>query len=484
MPSKTSILSVKVVSDTKNAQKGLEETASAVEKFEKGLNRVTPAATVAMGGIVLLGKSATDAASALEQSTGAVSSVFGQHAEKIYAYAEKSADSVGLAKSQYQDLATIVGAQLKNMGVPMDEVTDKTSLLIGVGSDLAATFGGETSEAVSAISSLLRGERDPIERYGVSIKAADIQARLAAQGLDKLEGAARQQAETQATLTLLMEQTKDAQGAFAREAETAAGAQQRANAAWENAKAQLGEHLLPVVTLFTQKLTEAANWISENDTLTLTIIGTIGVFATGILALNAALKAYQAIQVAVKVATTLWRGAQIALNFALSANPIGIVVTAIGALAAGVYYAYNNSETFRNGVNRMWEAIKAGASWVAGILQPVVDAFWSLVNAVQTAYNWVKDLFSGIQAPEWLSTIAGYVGFAKNPTIVQASSAPAGLSYHPVSVYPTRRNPKPAQPAGITYNITVNGAIDPHATARQIKKILNQHDRAISGVEL
>lgn len=481
MANKTAILAVKVVSDTTKAKQGFEETASAVEKFEQGLNKVTPVAAVALGGIALLGKGAIDAASQLEQSTGAVASVFSNHAQEIYNLAEKSAQSVGLAKSQYQDLATIVGAQLKNMGLPMEEVTGQTQTLINIGSDLAATFGGETSDAVAAISSLLRGERDPIERYGVAIKAADIQARLAAQGLDKLDGEARKQAETQATLALLMEQTKDAQGAFAREADTAAGAQQRANAAWENAKAKLGEHLLPVVTTFTQALTDAANWISENDTLTLGIIGTIGAFAAGILTLNAALQAYKAIQTAVKIATTVWTAAQAALNFILNANPIGLVVSGIAVLAAGIYYAYNHSETFRNGVNRMWEAIKAGAAWCVSVMQPIIDAFWSLVGAVQTAYNWVTNLFSSVKAPEWLSTIAGYIGFTA-PAALNASTAPMGITYQPTSIYPKR--PSKPESTGTTINITVNGAIDPHSTARQIQKILSQHQRAISGVAL
>jgi hypothetical protein len=50
----------------------------------------------------------------------------------------------------------------------------------------------------------------------------------------------------QARLQLLFEQTTDAQGAFRRESNTLAGAQERLRAKWENLKDTLGRKLLPV----------------------------------------------------------------------------------------------------------------------------------------------------------------------------------------------------------------------------------------------
>lgn len=45
--------------------------------------------------------------------------------------------------------------------------------------------------------------------------------------------------------------------------------------------------------------------------------------------------------------------AQWALNAALNANPIGLVIGGIALLGAGLTYAYKHSETFRNGVNNL-----------------------------------------------------------------------------------------------------------------------------------
>lgn len=243
-------------------------------------------------------------ASDLEQSVGAIDSVFKESSDTILAWSEGAAQSVGLSQNKYQELATIVGAQLKNMGFSLDEVTGQTGDLVGLGADLAAQFGGTTSEAVSALSSLLRGERDPIERYGVTINEAAVKAKALSLGLvtvtadaDKVAAAQMRaevaqtkyneavaqygeestqalsanaslisaqssletamngtteeltaQQKAQATLALLYEQTTDAQGTFARENDTLAGQQARLTAEWENAQAKLGTALLPALT--------------------------------------------------------------------------------------------------------------------------------------------------------------------------------------------------------------------------------------------
>ncbi len=187
-------------------------------------------------------------ASDLEQSTGGVTAQFKDQAGDILTAAKTAATAVGLSRSTYQQYATVVGAQLKNLGIRQDQVSGKTIDLIALGADLAAQFGGPTSQAVEALSSLLRGERDPIERYGVSLKQADIDARLAAMGMSDLTGEAEKQATIQATLALLWEQTADAQGTFFREQDTYAGKQQRLMAQLTDAQTEFGNALLPTAT--------------------------------------------------------------------------------------------------------------------------------------------------------------------------------------------------------------------------------------------
>ena len=203
----------------------------------------------AAAGVVGVGKFFGDAikgASALQQSVGGVEAVFKGQAAAIKAASAEASQNLGLSKNAYNEMATVLGAMLKNQG--LRDFTGQTQRLIGVGADLAAQFGGSTREAVEALAAAMRGESDPIERYGISLNETAVKAELAAMGSDKLKGAALEQAKAQARINIIMRQSADAQGAFAREADTAAGKQQRLAASWENFKSAIGGALLPVLS--------------------------------------------------------------------------------------------------------------------------------------------------------------------------------------------------------------------------------------------
>lgn len=80
-----------------------------------------------------------------------------------------------------------------------------------------------------------------------------------------------------------------------------------------------------------------------------------------------------------------------------SANPIGLVITAVAALAAGLIYAYNHSETFRKLVDEAFAAIKVAAAaavdGIIGFLQKMV-AFWfdtadNVLSAAEAMFGWI-----------------------------------------------------------------------------------------------
>lgn len=93
---------------------------------------------------------------------------------------------------------------------------------------------------------------------------------------------------------------------------------------------------------------------------------------------------------AASAATAIWTSVQKVLNLVLTANPIGLVIAAIGALVAGVIYAYNNFEGFRNVCDKVWEAVKAVASAVWDFL---VAAFEKASAVIKKAWEWIKKFF-------------------------------------------------------------------------------------------
>ena len=375
MAARSATLAVKITGDAGDAAAALDDVGRKAGGFQSGLNKAAAGAAVAGTALVAFGKQAFDAASSAQQAAGAVDAAFGASADAIHKFAETSAETVGLSSGDYEAMAATFGASLKNMGVAAEDLAPTTNDLVSLGADLAAQYGGSTSDAVEALGSLLRGETDPIEKYGVSIKAADIAAQKAEMGLSGLTGEADKQATTQATLALLTKQTADATGAFAREADTAAGQQQRANAQFEDAAAAIGEALLPAVSAVASALGKMAGFAEKNKGVFTALGFALAGVAATILGVKAATLAWTAAQAIAKAATVAWTAVQWLLNAAMTANPIGLIVAGIAALIAAIVLLVKN-----------WDTV---------------------VAAFKAAFNWLKTKW-----PALLTIIAGPFGLA------------------------------------------------------------------------
>ena len=115
---------------------------------------------------------------------------------------------------------------------------------------------------------------------------------------------------------------------------------------------------------------------------------------------SSASKMLQGFSVKAVIATISQKG----LNAALTANPIGAVVAAISALVAGVIYAYNHFEGFRNSVQAMWSKLRELWSMLYERLKPAFDLIGKLVGgALKIAFG----VFSKVL--EFVCTIIGAV---------------------------------------------------------------------------
>lgn len=198
--------------------------------------------------------SSIQAAGALQQSVGAIDTVFKGSSDQMHAWSSEAATSVGLTKNEFNELGTLIGTQLKNGGTAMEDLAPKTNELVTLGADLSSMFGGTTKEAVEALSSALKGETDPIEQFGVSLNAAAVEAKAAEMGFSKVGGELSAEAKQAATLAIIMDQTTDAHGNFTKELGTFSGQQQVLTAGWGNLKTSIGSLFLPVATSALQAL--------------------------------------------------------------------------------------------------------------------------------------------------------------------------------------------------------------------------------------
>ena len=104
---------------------------------------------------------------------------------------------------------------------------------------------------------------------------------------------------------------------------------------------------------------------------------------------------------AVRTAMMLWAAAQWALNIAMAANPIGLIILAVAALVGAVVWAYQNVGWFRDAVNALWSGLSVVFSAIGAV------AVW---------------LWQNIFVPAW-NAIAGAVSWAWTTIIQPVASA-------------------------------------------------------------
>lgn len=203
-------------------------------------------AAAGIGAAIRLAGDARTAFADLQDSVNAVKVVFGEASGPVLDFSENVAQTAGLSMAAFNQAASVLGSSLINVGFGADVAATKTIELTQRAADMASIFGGEVSTAVDAILSALRGEGNPIERFGVTLTETKVKAEAAALGFKEVGGEFDSTAKAAARLSIIMRETDRTAGDFAATSGDLANASKIAASEFINAKAALGESLLPV----------------------------------------------------------------------------------------------------------------------------------------------------------------------------------------------------------------------------------------------
>lgn len=145
---------------------------------------------------------------------------------------------------------------------------------------------------------------------------------------------------------------------------------------------------------------DAIQWLKDNLPTIAPLLATI---AAGLGALMVAQQIDQMVQ-AFKKWKTETEGLTVAqriLNAVQLSSPVGIVVSAIAALVAGIVVLWNTNEDFRNAVTEAWQSIQ---DFVGGAIQSVIGFFSNLGSNISQLWQMFVDGLNGI-----ISTVTGWV---------------------------------------------------------------------------
>lgn len=437
---------IAIIANAAQAKRELNGFSSGLSSSFKKVGKVAAVgAAVAGAALLKFGVDSVKAASDAQQSLGATETVFGKFADTVIKTSEKAATKYGLSANQYRESANLIGSLFRNQGVAVGQLAGKTQEMVGIGTDLAATFGGTTAEAVEALGSAFKGEFDTLEKYGISLKQAEINAAASSlaqkkygKSLEDLSTKQQAALKQQATSNAIMQQSARTRGAFARETDTLAHQQQVLAAQFENVKVKIGNVLLPILTkVFSFLNAEAIPAITEfGEKLGTFLAPYVDKAKAAFESLMESLQpvtdwfaSHPEIIKGIGIALGIAAGAALAFAaamgvVAIATSPITLVVLAVAALGGAIAYAYKNSETFRNVLSAVGRAVVQFGGWLKSNLMPVLQALGAYYVALFQRLRSITSTVLGVIKSLWSvfgSTITNFLRntFQNLKTIVQ-----------------------------------------------------------------
>lgn len=265
-------------------------------------------------------------------------------------------------KTKYDDDALASGQSvLAQFNLTGKQVESVTPLL----ADYASRTGQDLPSAATALGKAFGGNAKALKAIGINYKSTG----------DKSKDFANIQALLSAKV-----------GGFAtREGKTASGQAAILGNQYGELQETVGAKLVPVLSKLAGWLLKIVDFVQRNSAVIGPLVAVVAGIAAGV---------------------KLWAISQAILNSALLANPLGLVVVAIAALAAGLIYAYKHSETFRNIVNGVFSAVGKAAgvfkTVVVGYIRLVAKVWLTivgaLVNGAAKAFGWVPGIGPKLKA--------------------------------------------------------------------------------------
>ena len=378
-------LSIPIISefDGKGIDRAIKEfkqLETAGEKAQFAIKKAAIPAAAALAGLAAAAGPAISAASDLEENLSKVNVIFGEGAKEIEEFAKTAATAMGQSQNAVLQAAGTFGTFGKAAGLGGLELATFSNDFTALASDLASFNNTSPEEAINAIGSALRGEAEPLRKFGVLLNDATLKEAALSLGIYEGSGALTAQQKILAAQEVIYKQTGDAQGDFGRTSDGLANSQRILTAQIKDLQVEIGKALLPVVKAVLPLLKDFASWATANP-------GAFKIIGAAIAGIAASI---------------------VAVNIAMALNPFGIIMIGIGALITGLTIAYTKFEGFRTVVQSVMNSI-------IGYFEGMANAFISLINVIIKGINLIKP-----------GSDIGSIGSVNLPTIGGAGAVSGG----------------------------------------------------------
>lgn len=313
-------LFVSIDADTKKFDKAINNTEKKTTNLGKSFKKFgEDASRFVTLPILAIGTASLKLASDAEETNAKFNTAFKGIEDRARETADRLSDNFGLATLTAEKLLSGTGDLIKGFGATADEALNISNTVQELSVDLASynNLQGGATRASEILTKAFLGERDALTSLGIKISEEDVKQQLFLKGQEDLTGQALLLAKGQATLEIALRQSGDAVGDYARTSESAAN---QARLLVEEAKelaVSFGRELLPAATQIVKMVTDAVQFFTEMDDSLKSVIISVAGFAA-------------VVGPAIKLVTAL------KIAFVALSGPVGIVVTALAGVVAGV----------------------------------------------------------------------------------------------------------------------------------------------------
>lgn len=412
--------SLEDVGDTSDEVGGKTEKSGSrmVSAFKKIGSAVV--AAFAVDKIVDFGKAVVDASATVAAEQSAFEQIMGDYSDTAQQKINEVADTTGMVSTRLTPYMTSMTAKFKGLGYDIDDATTLAKDGLTLAADASAFWDKSLEDSMGALNSFINGSYEGGEAIGLFANDTQLASYAVKQGIvsEAKEWANLDEAKKQATRLEYAQSMMEASGATgqaAKEADQYANVQANLTEKWRQFKAQIGEPLLQnVVIPAMDKLSSGVDkasaayqkctkWISDHknelEIAKGVLLGVTVAVGSFLLIMN-----WGKIMTAAKTALIGVKTAMLAVNAAMAANPIGLVISLIAGLVAGFIYLWNTSEEFRSFWIGLWETIKTAASDVWEAIKGAALAFWdwitstanTVIEGMKEGWNSFKESVSDI----------------------------------------------------------------------------------------
>ena len=232
----------------KLAQRQFQQLEKTSDKVAFAMKKSMIPATAALTTLAAVAFKATKMASDLNEETSKAQQIFGDAADSIIAFSDTAASKLGQSKTEALKAAGTFGVLGKAAGLTGNDLTAMSIQFTKLASDLASFNNTSPEDAVLALGAGLRGEAEPLRRYGVLLDDATLrQKALDLELVKSTKEALTPQNKSLAAQAVILEKTALQQGNFALTAKDAANQQRTFTAKLKDLQTQMGVLFLPVL---------------------------------------------------------------------------------------------------------------------------------------------------------------------------------------------------------------------------------------------